>query len=124
VDGVTLGAHALWLAPRDLARIGQLVLDDGVWDGQRVVSADWIRESTSLHIDGPATMHGYPYGFYWWLAPELDAVTAWGHGGQFVFVLPAERLVLVLTALPNTNDHKLGNGLTELLSLVRTLLGS
>lgn len=122
VDGVTLGAHALWLRPRDLARLGQLVLDEGAWKGDPIVSAEWIREST-----GPQAEHvsedGFGYGYYWWLAPGVGAVAAWGHGGQHIVVIPAERLVLVLTALPDTNDQRLGNGLAPFLSVVEPLLG-
>lgn len=104
VDGVTLGAHALWLRPRDLAKVGQLALDEGVWQGERLVSADWIRRSTSTRIDpGPRdpAAAGFGYGFYWWTLPDLGAFAAWGHGGQYILVLPEARLVAVLTASPD-----------------------
>lgn len=121
VDGVTLGAHALWLAPRDLARIGQLVLDGGVWNGRRIVSEGWLDSSTTTQVDY-LSPDGFRVGFYWWLVPGLGAFSAAGHGGQHIFVWPAERLVMVLTALPNTNDGKLGNGLAPFVDLVRLLL--
>jgi CubicO group peptidase (beta-lactamase class C family) len=122
VDGVTLGAHALWLRPRDLAKLGQLVLDEGVWGGERVVPGEWIRESTGSRADHRSP-EGFGYGYYWWLAPVEGAVAAWGHGGQHVVIVPSRRLVLVLTALPDTNDDRLGNGLASFLSVLEPLLG-
>lgn len=81
-DGVTLGAAGLWLRPRDLAKLGQLVLDRGMWDGRQVVSADWVARSTAPQIEigeeDPVTS-GFAYGYYWWIVPELEAFTAWGH---------------------------------------------
>jgi CubicO group peptidase (beta-lactamase class C family) len=122
VDGVSLGAHALWLAPRDLAKLGLLMLNQGVWNGQRLISPEWIALSTSRQMPDFVSDDGFHVGFYWWLVPQLGAYSAWGHGGQHIFVWPAERLVLVLTALQNTDDIKLGNGLGPFVSLVRELI--
>jgi len=125
VDGTTLGAHALWLRPRDLAKLGQLVLDQGVWDGRRIVSAEWISRSTSPQIeigdDDPVTS-GFSYGYYWWVVPELEAFTAWGHGGQYVFVVPGARLVVVLTASPDSDNANVGTEIKGFLPLVRAIL--
>jgi CubicO group peptidase (beta-lactamase class C family) len=124
IDGVTLGAHALWLRARDLARIGQLALDEGVWRGERIVSADWIRRSTTTQIApgsrDPAAA-GFGYGFYWWTLPELAAFAAWGHGGQYILVMPKERLVAVLTASPDAGE-KVGVDLRAFAGAVNTLL--
>lgn len=123
-DGVTLGGAGLWLRPRDLAKLGQLVLDRGVWDGRQVVSADWVARSTGVQIEvgeeDPVTS-GFAYGYYWWIVPELEAFTAWGHGGQYVFVVPGARLVVVMTALPDSDNRNVGGELKDFLPLVRTL---
>jgi CubicO group peptidase (beta-lactamase class C family) len=124
-DGVTLGAHGLWLRPRDLAKIGQLVLDQGIRNGQQVVSAEWVSRSTRPQIeigqDDPVTS-GFSYGYYWWIVPELEAFSAWGHGGQYVFVVPGARLVVVLTARPDSDNRNVGSELKDFLPLVRTIL--
>jgi CubicO group peptidase (beta-lactamase class C family) len=117
-DGATLGAHALWMNARDLARIGQTVLNGGIWDGRRIVSQEWITRSTAPRIDW-VSPHGIRYGYYWWIAPEADAFAASGHGGQYILVMPRQRVVAVLTALPDTNDHKLGNSLAGFIEMVR-----
>ena len=44
-NGETAAASGLRLRPRDMAKLGQLMLDDGKWDGRQIVSAEWVRES-------------------------------------------------------------------------------
>lgn len=89
----------LYLASGDLARIGYLYLRDGVWNGERLLSTDWIRDSVSPHADAGG---GWRYGYQWWLLPYDDgrryAWTAIGIGGQHLFVMPADDLVVVVTA--------------------------
>ncbi len=121
MDSVTLGAHALWLAPRDLARIGRLALDGGSWNGERIVSERWFATSAVPRVEHLSS-EGFRVGFNGWLVPALGAYAAWEHGGQHIFVWPSERLVVVLTGLPNTNIEKLGNGPASFLELVRLVV--
>ena len=101
------GGH-LSLRPQDMARIGQLVLQGGNWNGQQLLSRAWIEQSTSEHtrIDG-----GKPYGYLWWrlLLPYHDshvsAIFAGGNGGQYIFVVPDLELVTVFTG-GNYNSKK------------------
>ncbi len=103
------GGH-LYLRPRDMARIGQLVLQGGSWNGARVVSASWLERATREHIrlDG-----GRPYGYLWWLAGlQLGArkhkvIFASGNGGQLIYVVPYLELVVVFTG-GNYNSPKAG----------------
>ncbi|MDF6470722.1 serine hydrolase, partial [Escherichia coli] len=62
--GRPLAFAGVRLRPRDLARIGQLVLQHGQWNGRQLVPAEWIAESTRPHID---TGMGLQYGYQWWL---------------------------------------------------------
>jgi CubicO group peptidase (beta-lactamase class C family) len=88
----------LYLEARDLARIGQLYLDDGVWNGRRMLPAGWVRDATTPHVahTGPnPTTPGY--GYQWWIQEE-SGVTTWGgrgFGGQFLIVIPSLRIVAV-----------------------------
>lgn len=90
----------LRLRPRDMAKLGELVLDKGVWQGKRIVSAEWIDRMTSRLVSMP---HGEGYGYQWWLAtyklgPEsVDTYQASGWGGQRIIVIPALRSVVVIT---------------------------
>ena len=101
----------LRLRPRDLAKIGQLVLECGKWQGRQIVSSSWIEESTipRLSGDSPTMMLMRPegitsYGYLWWLGrsppehPERDMIAGSGYGGQRVFILPSLDAVLVTTA--------------------------
>ncbi|MFH1313928.1 MAG: serine hydrolase [Candidatus Eisenbacteria bacterium] len=99
-DGYRLMDGSLHLRPRDMAKLGMLLRDEGRWQGQEVVSADWIRQSTTPHIatDGPEK-----YGYLWWLGefPGRDStqpvVFASGHGSQFIAWFPEKDLILVVT---------------------------
>lgn len=102
-DGVASAASGLRLAPRDMARIGMLVLGGGAWDGRQVVSREWME--ASLRPAVPA-MDGIRYGMLWyvadWPVAGLGGVRRWvggfGNGGQRLFVLPDAGLVVAITA--------------------------
>ena len=88
----------VWTTARDLARLGLLYLNDGMWDGQRLLPADW-RSYVARH--GPAQPpSAYGYGASWWTFPRdsglpKDAIVARGNRGQYVVVIPSRRLVIV-----------------------------
>jgi CubicO group peptidase (beta-lactamase class C family) len=119
-QGETMGAHGLHLRPRDLAKIGQMVLDGGVWQGTRVVSQAWLDVSTVEHVNFPGQRLGY--GYYWWTVPEAAGYSTWGHGGQYAFVVPALRLLMVMQSMPDTSpDYLHGGELEQFVDLTRPL---
>lgn len=122
--GATMGAHGLHLRPRDMAKIGQLVLNGGRWNGEQLVDSSWIDLSTrkQFETDHRTEPHVYDYGFYWWLLPRYSAFTAWGHGGNFIFVVPGKRMVIVMTSLPDTDDDVVGTTLEDFEGLIAPLL--
>ncbi len=75
---------------RDFARIGLMMLDGGVANGRRIVSADWVRESTR-----PTGGPGPGYGYQWWVFPNARAYQALGLQGQHIYVDPDSRTVIV-----------------------------
>jgi CubicO group peptidase (beta-lactamase class C family) len=88
---------------RDLARFGTLYLQNGIWQGERLVSQDWI---DFVRTPAPATVgRGGQYGAQWWLVPEdrhdvpKDAYAASGNRGQFSIVVPSHDLVIVRRGL-------------------------
>jgi CubicO group peptidase (beta-lactamase class C family) len=102
-------AWGLYPRPRDLAKIGQLVLNHGAWHGHQIVSAKWITEMTSRQLARwwpfqGGDLHAYSYGYLWWLGRsrvggrEIDWVAGVGLGGQRLYVVPSEDLVAVVTA--------------------------
>jgi len=76
--GTTAGGHGLHLKPRDMAKIGQMVLDQGRWRGVRVVDSLWIAESTQKQMETTFQIepHVYHYGYYWWILHRWQAYTA------------------------------------------------
>jgi CubicO group peptidase (beta-lactamase class C family) len=100
-DGTVYSNGDLLLTPRDLARIGLLVLNRGEWQGRQIVSRRWIAESTRRHV---ATQTGLGYGYQWWRGSvvragrRIDIVFASGTGGQRLFIVPELNMVAVVTA--------------------------
>ena len=100
----------LYMTPRDMAKIGQLILNEGSWHGDKVISDKWIKESTS-----PKTkITGMEYGYLWWNVPfrineEVTVATvATGNGGQYIMVFPDMDMVAVFTgAAYNSQEDKL-----------------
>ncbi|KQZ88558.1 hypothetical protein ASD62_03760 [Phycicoccus sp. Root563] len=98
--GIQLGFGALKMAPRDMAKLGQLYLDGGRWNGRQVVPAQWVEASTTAQV-ATQSAHGAlaeSYGYQWWVTQEKGhpAYAAFGFGGQVVEVVPDLRLVVVM----------------------------
>jgi CubicO group peptidase (beta-lactamase class C family) len=100
-EGIPLSAGGLYLRSRDMAKIGQMMLDHGLWRGKRIVSDDWIAQSTRQQT-APGQ---YPYGFYWHLNNDAkrrvanwDGYFAIGQGGQIIGIFPKQDVVVVMTS--------------------------
>ena len=102
-DNTTFGAFSLFLKPRDFGKIGQLLLQNGVWNNDIIVDSNYLAESTSILTS--ANFNSEPYGYYFWILPSFNAYCALGHGGQFLLVVPNKNLVVVYTAFPYTNEQ-------------------
>lgn len=100
-------AYPFRITAGDLARFGWLMLNEGNWNGEQVIDADWVRESTRYHSD--ATLYGSSgYGYMWWVArkynkhpffpnvdlPE-DSYSAEGAGGHYLVIIPSLNMVIV-----------------------------
>jgi CubicO group peptidase (beta-lactamase class C family) len=101
-------SSGLLLRPRDLAKIGQLVLNRGLWHGRRIVPAAWIKEMTAPQIPPWWLLNGeagaQSYGYLWWRGRSWvrDRPFEWigglGWGGQRLYVVPRLDMVVVVTA--------------------------
>jgi len=91
------GGGGLFMAPRDVARLGQLFLQNGKWRDRSIVSEEWIAAAVTpgSSLVGRGPLDGY--GYQWWTASSGFYSTR-GHGGQLVTVIPGLDLVTVLTA--------------------------
>ena len=98
----------LYLNDEDLAKIGFLYLNNGVWEGKQIVSEDWVKQSVAPHIPMPYTVEGgrLYWGFNWWLVPVSGKYTwmASGWGGQTLLVFPQQKLIVVFTGWDLSNE--------------------
>jgi CubicO group peptidase (beta-lactamase class C family) len=120
------------LVARDFARLGQLYCDGGVFNGQQVINAEWVRDS--VHVTAPQCaeyaepgMAPVGYGYQWWIPKEpAGSFTGIGVYNQFVFVEPKSRTVVVklsanrVYGMSPTNE---GNLEEENLALLNTIVG-
>lgn len=100
-SGVFMGSSYLYASARDWARIGQLMLNEGVINGRRVTRADWVQRATTPN----ESLNQRAYGYQWWLNrgnealrwPDLprDAFSAQGNRQQYLMVIPSLELVIV-----------------------------
>ena len=90
------GGGGMWILPRDFMKLGQLMLDGGVWHGKRILDADFAKRAGSPLHD----LRGIQYGYLWWNIEypykdrKLRAYFAGGNGGQLVMVVPELDLVI------------------------------
>ena len=100
-DGVTLGAFGILTSPRELAKIAQCVLDSGRCNGQQIIPLDWWQEMLTPreHVENEIN-----FGYYWWIIPSKEYYAMRGHGGQFAFIIPAKKLLVVITSLSQVDD--------------------
>lgn len=100
-------AKRLYLSSRNLAKIGQLLLQKGRWKDQPLISPTWLEAMTATQV----TITGLNYGFLWWQIPlstnqqthVLQAAT--GNGGQYLLVVPKLDLVVVFTGGAYNSPH-------------------
>jgi len=100
-NGVPASSSGLSLRPRDWAKIGQLVLNRGAWEGKQIVPAAWIAQSTTELIKARKRLS---YGFQWWLGQSLiegrvvEWTAAMGFNAQKIVIIPEFDMVVVFNA--------------------------
>jgi CubicO group peptidase (beta-lactamase class C family) len=113
-EGFPMMHGTLRLRPRDLTKLGALVLGEGRWRTRRVVSAEWVRAATARRV---CAGRGEEFGYLWRLRAQPDGsgatvplIFAWGWGGQGLFVVPAHRAVIVVTGGNQFNGESRDRG--------------
>ena len=95
------GGFDLHLSTRSMAKFGYLYLNNGTWDGEQIISKDWIQDSVET-ISLLNQYHGY--GYQWHTDPEVGLYYAAGLYGQFIFVIPEHDIVVAFTSNLGIND--------------------
>jgi CubicO group peptidase (beta-lactamase class C family) len=112
--GYNNAAAGLQLRTRDLAKIGQLVLQNGQTSGAQIVPSDWLNTSLKVHeaIENQyGVVTGLNYGYLWWLTNVQGHTVwlAWGFRGQYIYIVPDQQLVVVATSsldAPESSDDE------------------
>jgi CubicO group peptidase (beta-lactamase class C family) len=94
-QGITIGWSDLCLTPHDMAKIGYLYLNEGLWDGKQIVSAEWVKASTREHISAGTLEDGY--GYQWWI-DDSGIYMALGYSGQYIVVVRDKDMVVVFVS--------------------------
>lgn len=121
-DGALRCHSELYMKPRDMAKIGLLVLQNGSWNGEQIVPKEWTAESTKPYV---AESEFFDYGYQWWYRStgnrswwenpvhgsknEHDMFLALGYGGQFIMVIRDLNMVIVTTS----SDYNEDNGMAH-----------
>lgn len=103
-SNLPIGGSGLFLKGRDLVKFGQLYLDGGSWQGQQLISQQYVADSVSPHVDISSwATFSEAYGYQWWLdalshnGVERETWVTSGYGGQYIFVVPDLELVVGFT---------------------------
>ena len=109
-QGYYMGGAEMSYTSRDMAKFGYLYLNNGVFGDTQVIPSEWIDESLRAYSETTYKNLKYfkhvEYGYLWWCAEvgEYKVNFAWGHGGQFIVIVPELNMVVVSTANPFLGD--------------------
>ncbi len=122
-NGHSYGSDGLHLASDDMAKIGQLVLQGGRWNGRQLVPENFVRAATSKQAQGGPPV-GAPFGFMWWTSAaddDGDVAYAQGYGGQLIWVHRPLELVVATSAPVSAEVDGRGQAHAAIRRLVRRL---
>ena len=98
-DGLGTPGYGLCMSAADMAKIGQLCLNNGIWNGNRIISGEWIAEMTSPRPVESPYFRGMQYGFLWWIIhPEKNICAAIGNSGNVIYVNPEMNAVVAVSS--------------------------
>lgn len=108
--GIYFGGNDMEMTPRQMLRFGELYLNQGRYRGEQILSPQWVQVSHHPHARSPRGQGRY-YGYGWWLRDlaGMQVPTAWGYGGQLIFVVAELDLVVVATSDSNPAPERRGH---------------
>jgi CubicO group peptidase (beta-lactamase class C family) len=105
-QGLTFGAGGLFLCVSDMAKFGQLYLQEGEWNGKQLISREWVKEASKKQVENFGTKDfGNGYGYLFWRG-QHDSYRADGKYGQYSIVLKDKNAVIVVNA-ECREEHKI-----------------
>lgn len=98
-DGLGTPGYGLCMSASDMAKIGQLCMNKGVWEGKRIISEGWIYEMTKPREVESKYFRGMQYGYLWWIIhPEKKIYAAIGNSGNVIYVNPEKEIVVAVSS--------------------------
>jgi CubicO group peptidase (beta-lactamase class C family) len=100
LDGINKGGWDSFLRPADFSKLGQLLLDDGKWGGQQIISTAYVNAMTSVQSDSSPVYPNTKYGYQMWINTDFgvaDIAAARGYGGQDTFVMEDTEMTVTFT---------------------------
>ena len=107
-QGIYFGGNNMLLSPEAMLRFGEMYRNQGRFNEQQVIPADWVETSWRLRTTSRFTGHGYGYGWFIYSLAGHDVYYAWGYGGQMIYVVPDLRLTIVVTSDPAAPSGRSG----------------
>ena len=95
--GIEKGGWGMYMTPEDMAKIGLLYLQNGIWQGERLISEAWIHEATKMQMAAPQSTGAYHYGYHVWVSKQGKSFLLNGMFGQNVAGFPNSNLLVVTT---------------------------
>lgn len=92
-EGYNTGGWGLHIQSESLAKFGQLLLNQGVWEGKQLIPASWVKQMMSKQMEAGDE----DYGYQMWLCDYVGAVRADGALGQYILIIPEKDMVVVIT---------------------------
>lgn len=98
-EGLGTPGYGLCMSAADMAKIGQLCLNKGMWNGNRILSEKWIAEMTEPRIVESSLFRGMQYGYLWWIIhPEKNIYAAVGNSGNVIYVDPEKNVTAAVSS--------------------------
>ena len=94
----------MYLTPKDMLKFGELYLNEGTWKSKRILSKKWVENSFKNYRNLDNVPHKNGYGYLWWHhkyqlnGKQIESIEARGAGGQYIFVIPGLKIVVVITS--------------------------
>ena len=104
--GVNTAGWGLNMTTMDMAKIGHLYLNGGIWEGKKIVSDEWMHESTKEH--SRSNQFKLSYGYLWWIIDEKEHIyAAMGDGGNMIYVNTKKKIVVSIASflIPHAKDR-------------------
>jgi CubicO group peptidase (beta-lactamase class C family) len=100
VQGYEIGGMGLYLTAREMAKLGFLYINKGIWNGLRILSEDYIDEATKPYVAAN-------YGYQWWISSQCYRYfLALGMGGQIIAIVPSLDMIIVIKCQPLNPENQ------------------